>query len=254
MDLPGAIKSGLSIIANWALPVTEAATAIGVLSMAILQTIKDMFPLRRAFQRGWIQRWLKDSSDNPPAGSNFTASPKTAETQLIRLATDGDAAAFYDLPIEQLCGQMNAALQIVLDDPARNQDLLWCLAHQADATDLARLLAPPSKDVLATPREKLAPPQLDTIDNFVDARNRVGHQAQRATDGLQIAAGFRWKFLLQMASLVVSAILAMVALYIGNRALALTTSIWVGLLTGIAAGFLAPVSRDLVAALQQLRK
>jgi len=61
---------------------------------------------------------------------------------------------------------------------------------------------------------------------------------------------FRWKFILQLVSFGVSFVIAFLGVFRidqGNHFLP-------AVLIGGMAGFLAPVARDLVAALQQLRK
>src|SRR5277367_754244 len=127
---PTDIQQGLKAIATDIVPFLTAASAVGVLSMAFIQTLKDMFPLRTWFQRAAVAKWL---------AANATPSqrdPQVAEQDLVRLSTDGDAEAFYQLPIEQLCGQINAALQVVLDYPALHTDLLYSLAFGANPDDL----------------------------------------------------------------------------------------------------------------------
>jgi hypothetical protein len=152
-----------------------------------------------------------------------------------------------------LCGQMNAAAQVAIDYAQEHRDLLKTLACRAKLEDIQLLLYPPP--AAKQPRSSLADPQSQAEFNaYVDARNRVTHQIQRAIDGLQVSAGFRWKLYLQIASIVVSGIIAGFGVWhFGNfqdPLKQIVTTIWVGIL----GGFLAPVARDLVASLQQLRK
>lgn len=188
-----------------------------------------------------------------PGMKLFAVDAEKAEEDLIRLATANDARAFYDLPIEQLAGQMNAAVQAALDYPMAHRDLLWCLAHLAELEDILAILAPPL-ELLEKERDKLTPEDRRKVDTFVAARNRITHQVQRAIDGLQIAAGSAWKFRMQGWSMLLSAILGVLALVVATPKAEVGPSLGMFILTGIVAGFLAPVSRDLVAALQSLRK
>src|SRR4051812_40872457 len=98
--------------------------ALSLLCMAILQTVKDLSPVRRAFQKWYLRRWFTLKCGKT---SNVTA----VEKDLVQLATDGDATAFFDLPIEQLCGQITAAAQIVVENPRAHEPLLRCLAAHA---------------------------------------------------------------------------------------------------------------------------
>ncbi|GBL47658.1 hypothetical protein SFMTTN_3500 [Sulfuriferula multivorans] len=173
-----------------------------------------------------------------------------AKKDLIRLATAGDPKAFYDLEIEQLCGQMNAAAQALLDYPERHSDLLSCLAALAETEDVEILLTPSTPQVPGQPK-----PQA-----LVDARARVIHQVQRSIDGFQISAGFRWKWLLQVTSFGVSFLITGIGFSLSQPSVAKaletpwTRTQWITVvLVGLAGGFLAPIARDLIASLQKLR-
>jgi len=177
---------------------------------------------------------MKEGADE--AGLPPTAAA-TAENDLVKLAVDGDAAALYDLQIEQLCGQYTAAIQIVLEYPANYPDLLRVTASQAQPADV---------DVVLTGPEVAVPP----AQAFLDARNRVTHQCQRAIDALQIAAGFRWKWIFQLASILLSVVLAWIAMSYKPTIAPNPVSV---LVTALLAGFLAPVVKDLLAVLQKAR-
>jgi hypothetical protein len=83
----------------------------------------------------------------------------------------------------------------------------------------------------------------------------VGQQVQRAIDALQLSVSADWQVHLQQTALALSVLLA----WLGTRsAPSISASgpdqeILFVVFTGILAGFLAPVSRDLIAALQNLR-
>ena len=275
-DQAKAIQALLQAVSDNAYHFFTAIAAVGVLSMAIIQTIKDMLPVRNWFQQFFVRRWIQQKANDsrnatvpwleggglewfmqeekrtdPRADTaKFRSGPDwaVAERDLFRLATDGDDKALYDLPIEQLCGQINAAAQVVLDRPSDHPDLILCLASVADPVDIARVMFPPAEAKAARPLDEDEARRRH--DSFVDARTRVTHQVQRAIDALQITAGFRWKFGLQVISIVMSGVIAA----IGVWKFAHVHSVLTVLLIGVMGGFLAPVARDLVAALQQLRK
>lgn len=247
MDIPKAITEAVQTVAGGAFPFATALAAVGVLSMAFLQTVKDVFPLRRWFQAAWVSAWLRDQATR--AGSGVEA--VGAEADLIRLGTSGDRAALYDLPIEQVAGQMNAAAQLVLDFPWDHEHLFRCLAAQANPDDIRTLLQsrPPARG----PRREWSAEERSAL---IDARNRVTHQVQRSLDGLQISAGFRWKLYLQVASIVVSGLLvwAGLMLFVTEPIDVFVRHLPLYVATAIVGGFVAPVARDLVAALEGLRK
>jgi len=179
--------------------------------------------------------------------------PVRAEQDLIRLATAGDESAFYDLAIEQLCGQITAAATVVLDFPAMHRDLLTCLAAEAGQEDRSALLRAADLGRAALDRMRTDAPNDYQI--LVDARSRVTHQVQRSIDALQIAAGFRWKLRLQSAAFVISCVLtaAGMSLYRSPETSALMGVI-VSVPLGLMAGFLAPIARDIVAVVNRARK
>jgi len=236
---------------------------VGILSMAILQAVKDTFPVRRVFQRQWLKRWFACKALEADARGKTAqievaeakANPDVAERDLIKLATDGNANAFYDLQIEQLCGQFNAAAQIVLDNAVQHRDLLLIAASLATAEDIQRLLNPPEAAKRPININDPNPDKglIDERQKYIDARTRVTHQVQRAIDSIQISAGFRWKLYLQCASFGLSALIAGLGISLFFSATT-GSKFATAIVTGVLGGFLAPVARDLVAALQQLRK
>ena len=250
MDIPAAILKMVDAIYARAFGFATALAAVGVISMALIQTVKDVFPIRRWFQTYRVRDWLSAQAPKAPAGGH-PVSAEAAETDLVRLATSGDRAALYDLAIEQVTAQMNAAAQMVLDFPWLHPDLFYCLAAQADAEDLRRLIE-------SRPPERGPRPPLSDEDKkaLLDARNRVTHQVQRSLDGLMIAVGFRWKFWLQIASFVVSALIVWTGLllFVQEPIEVLARHLPLYAALAVLGGFLAPVARDLVAALQQIRK
>ncbi len=228
----------ISAVAEWS--AVGALVAAGVVAMAILQVFKELTPIRRAFQRQWVGRWIegrcKDFNQNtgvPPID------PKAAESDLIELATGGDDLAFFDLAAEQLIAQMNAAAQEALDYPAKHRDLLAMISEGVDIEDIDAVLG-------YAPRAEEPPPQL-----YLDARNRVGNRIQRNLDGMQIALASRWQLWMQSTALLITVVIVEVAIIgTGN---ATVGAVLLGIPIGIVGGYIAPVARDLVAALKSLR-
>jgi hypothetical protein len=214
-----------------------ALSIVGGVSMALLQTVKDLLPVRQWFQKYYLKKWMGEGAAEAQKNLNNPALSATkAEQDLLSLAVDGDGAALYELQIEQLCGQFTAAIQMVLEFPLTHVDLLAITASKANRVDIDLLLAgPPTPSTQA----------------FLDARNRVTHQCQRAIDALQITAGFRWKWVLQIASIVLSAGLTWIAMTHDKSPIHLSpVSV---IFSAILAGFLAPVAKDLLAVLQKAR-
>ncbi|MGC1105529.1 MAG: hypothetical protein WA876_03250 [Candidatus Acidiferrales bacterium] len=252
------LTPGLQFLTHWILVIILPLIGIGALAMALVQTAKNLLPLRRWFQRAYVDKWLAQRAHAAVAAPE-AVSLSQAKTDLVHLSTAGDANAFYSLPIEQLCGQINASTQVLLDYPARHWDLLRCLASQSKSADLAAINPPDAasqaarKALLRKPAVTLTDNEHNQVDDLVAARNRVSHQIQRAVDSLQISAGFRWKFWMQLVSILVSAALAAGALAISGRPLHSAHSVYFIVLAAIFSGLLAPVARDLVATIEQTR-
>jgi hypothetical protein len=251
MDIPKAIQEAVQTVAAGLFPLATALAAVGVLSMALLQTAKDLFPLRRWFQAARVRAWLRAQAAQAPPIPGAAVNADTAEADLIRLATSGDRAALFDLPIEQVTGQINAAGRIVLDFPWEHEHLFRCLAAQANADDVRKLIE--SRPPAQGPRPALGAEEKSAL---IDARNRVTHQAQRSLDGLQISAGFRWKLYLQMTSIGLSGLIvwAGLMLFVREPIEVFVRHLPLYAATAVVGGFLAPVARELVAALEGLRK
>lgn len=227
-------------LAGMLIPFVSAAMAVGALAMAVIQTGKDLLPVRQAFQRRFLRRWLALRAEAAGRRQGQEVSAERAWSELVRLATGGDERALLELSVEQLCGQLNAAVTVVLDYPEDHPDVLGCLAASARPEDLARLLE------RSGDRDPTSHRQAQ-----VDARARVAHAVQRGLDGLQIALGFRWKLALQVAAFVLSYLIVLLALALVQGGASPFSGRIV--LVALLAGFLAPVSRDLLAALQRLR-
>jgi hypothetical protein len=234
-----------------------ALSAVGVTAMALVQTIKQQTPIRAFYQRRRIRKWIREGfadfqkgQATIPDGVRITMDgldPVTAETDILNLATDGDSKAFYGLEIEKLCGQLNAASQSILQYPNSHLSALAVLASEANPDDLATF-----KTGITGP---LSVPPTPQQAAYIAARAQVTQQVQRAIDALQISVGADWQTHLQQASLLLSVLTFEVLLLRSqtlSKDLGLLWPLW-GLFLGILSGFLAPVSRDIVAAIENLR-
>ncbi len=67
MDIPAAILQAVDAVYDKALAFITALAAVGALTMAALQTIKDMLPVRRWFEATWVRAWLDRQAREAPA-------------------------------------------------------------------------------------------------------------------------------------------------------------------------------------------
>lgn len=81
-DLVGGLRAFLSWFTSWVVPLT----AIGTLSMAVLQTAKNLFPLRREFQRKRIRSFLAEEVKALP--SAIVKRVMNLERRLDRLSAE----------------------------------------------------------------------------------------------------------------------------------------------------------------------
>lgn len=253
------VGSLLEQIRTYLLPIMLTATAVGTLSMALIQTMKDMFSLRSFYQRSQIRKWIGERLSELerwkymiPAGdgtisviSNNRDNILQMEEKLLELSVNGDAKALYSLPIEQLCGQLNTALQVCLDYPQQHARLLALFGARANPDDIRKVLEYVPGNI---PGELLTQRQQQQVSEYMDARNRLSNQVQRAIDSIQVSVGHGWQYNLQLSSIVVSSLLVLSGLLMKEN-----PNYWLILPLAVLGGFLAPVARDLVAVLQNLR-
>jgi hypothetical protein len=227
--------------------VALALLVASTVSMAVLQIFKEMTPLRRVTQERWVIAWFK--KNEPEFTTAWTGSseqgnrpglrdPDQLSSDLVELATGGDKEALYELPPEDMYEQMSAAAVIVLDEPHRYPSLLYALASGADVPDLITV-------------ENMQPTGGSTTLYF-DARNRCSRRIQRNLEGMRISIAYRWRRWLQGTALVLTVLVLEFALAM-HGAKSESEYVWAAVL-GLVGGYLAPIMRDLVAALQKLRE
>lgn len=280
---------GLRAIASWFASWVVPLAAIGTLSMAILQTAKNLFPLRRRFQRKRIKSFLADSinelppevvrrilelerrldrlnstvtcSESMAEGAEVSTATATrqeqiesrrAELDLISLVAAGDENAFYDLSIDQLAAQVKGVGSVILDYSRLHSTLLVCLATKANPSDLLLVLDPPSHDPLWHESDEQKFEDKQFIKRYAAAKSRIATQLRCSIDSMQTSIAFRWKFALQLASFVLSFIFGVFAVNLGFTHKDVVATFFASLAIGVVTGFIAPVARDLVAGIEKL--
>jgi hypothetical protein len=243
--------------------------AVGALSMAIVQVFKDLGPVRQWFNRGFLWNWFleqlftgralrrrrifgwKRAKAVPP----LDAQVEQALHEAVFLAAGGHELALLDLGVEQLCGQLTSASQVALEYPRRYQNFFRVLTAGAEPEDVEVVFNgnPLSLDFASgVAGRPLSEADLASAkQRYLEARARIGQFVQRSIDALHIRLGARWKWWMQLASFAVSAAVTYAALVL-NRASAAIGFIDAVQIVGASfvAGFLAPVARDIVAAVQ----
>ena len=217
--------------------------AYGILTMALLQFLKDMYA-REFFNQGEFNKHFPRSTPGAAA----------IRSQLIQLAAGGDESALFGLPIDKLAGQINVAAGTVIESPAHYPELLRVLSYGATEDDIALLVeTDPKKLQTIDPTSETASLRID----YADARTRISHQIQRNIDKLQLSASQGWTRLNQGLSLVVSVALGLLPVLLARFFPAESTLLHVAgfvplsIVLSLVGGFLAPILRDLAAQASQ---
>jgi hypothetical protein len=315
------------------LPVSSAeflaqAAAAGLLAMATIQGVRTIVPVRGAFHRASLIRWIDESvkseqasvqkaaevevaaatdtadtdtdgtdaavpaatdEDEPDEGEGEEDEDSTEEAEepadvLARIAALASPAsgthhyALFDLPIEQLCGQIAAGADRLLDGvvplPPRRATVTLGVAiatdaaaraDAAEAEAAARKSASETASTLAVlsasrkdidtflglaetrpepaPSTATAPPTKDGRDRM-RLRAAISQRIQQNIDRLQIDTTFWWKRLLRGLAVTICGVLG----------LTLLNGSWSAVVFAIVGGFVAAVSRDLVAIIEKVRR
>jgi hypothetical protein len=237
--LADAFKDLLALLSSRWLDFFKALVGLSVLTMAIIQVGKNLFFLRYWFNRRHMMSWLEERAHQAKTNHHRNCSATNAEKKLLHIATGGDTRAFYDTEIDDLCRQWVSAAQFLVDYPAQSPDLFDVLvadAHQGDVKIACEAIT-----------HELTTEQRRTL---IDAKNRLRALVQRSIEAFRLATSSRWQRELQTASFITSILLALVALLQSDQ---LRQHKFIVTVVALLAGFLAPVARDIVAALERLR-
>jgi hypothetical protein len=216
------LVAGLGAFATFTLANAQgtlvALVLIGLVTMSMIQVLRSLWPFRGWFHAAEMSRQLFGSAQMDPS-----------LVKLLRLTTPSQATAFWNLPIEQVCGQIGAAVELAFADPSLYSPLLKTLSDDA---------------AYGTPNSKK---DRDTVAFFV----------QRNIDRSQIATGDRWRRMIRLFAIGLSTALAFAASLAEKKAG--SSESWgallmSSLLIGIVSGYLAMVFRDIIAIIERLRR
>ena len=92
-----ALQPGLDAVEGHLTSYVVAASAIGITSMALIQTMKDQLPLRQWYQKMRLCRWITEGLPTAAAVIAVVGKPTATqvEADMLTLALDGDGKAFY---------------------------------------------------------------------------------------------------------------------------------------------------------------
>ena len=198
----------------------------GGMTMAAVQIWRTLLPVRGYFQKGELLKWLQISAPSgfqSPAWGGVLGMldlPHVSAHEALREfegrarrnwdspapteRDDGWSALFhvqqiYDLPIEQLCGQLTVAFDSAVNQPERFPHFLLSVIGPDGGEDLARAVA-------SAPRLRKASGSIDdaTARTDTQAHAALTRMGQTRIEAFQIDAGGRWRRRLRFVVLAVS--------------------------------------------------
>jgi len=209
-----------------------ALIAIGLLAMALIQAARSLFPMRGWFHEQKVKLW---------AGGDVSLLHQ-------RLGIEKSYTAFYDLPIQNICGQIGAVAEAVLVE---------CTSRIIYGTDwmqmvafLRRLAGPASQTDLDALEQNGLPPD----EELSMRRARLGSHIQRNIDNLQITTGTSWRRRLRILAFGLSFLLSASLLLSQGPGWQVFSLFGASAIAGLIAGYLASVFRDIVAVVEGLRR
>jgi len=238
---------------------------LAFVTAAVLQTAKELLGIRGFFNKWRVKKWIRarawetnfpdrdvwkqfsDASEPLSASQTFNS----ALRQFEQLSSASRARFFrlppiYELSPEQLCGQIASGAEVAVAAPYEFRELFQVLtagpdkSHKNAVAAYLALAATKSKSSLVEPDAK----------RYAELRGRVMTYVQRSLDTLQIELGSYWRKTMLLSCFAVGIGLSWTGLPLLIRASDPDLRIF----CGVAAGMLAPVARDMMAAVQGLRR
>ena len=203
-----------SIIGYWALPMVGSVFAIGFIAMAVIEFIKPF--IRKQFYKAHFENWLQIPHKTAVSNrlkkyeveiKNTLNSKKT----FIELTIAGDTNLLYKLPVENLCGQLNNAAEMIIANPRKYPLLLLSLFGS-------------NLDHLKYLDENIDIFNQSGEGDFINSRNRIAHLIQRNIDRLQISLSLKWKYLLKSYSIIFSIAVAIIGVAVFNQSTSMDSS------------------------------
>jgi hypothetical protein len=257
------ISEGLQAIAQMSLPFLIAMASIGVITMAVREVYAEFTWQHRKFNKQLFESWAhKRQADD------------AVIAQLIELATGGNDLALYSLSGAGLTAQVSMATRVALAFPTEFRRVLALLGGRLADTDITTLVTVTEEEQLRARRARVG--EMDAGDDELEqqtrvqrlqdadqARTRLGHLIDRNLDALQIELTSGWERVNKNAAFVVSAALTILASFV----YLVTSDYWtsrswnevagialLSIVAGVVAGFIAPVAKDLVTALESAKR
>jgi hypothetical protein len=224
------VRDSGKLIANILGPILATVAGVGTATMAVFQAVKDLFKVRRWYNRRLVHAWITKRSKN-------TEDAQKAIASLELLATSNEPDALYSLEIEKLAAQIALAGRMALYRPTEHIHLIACLLLGAPEEDSKR----------ATGSE---PASGDDRVKYLEAKNRMVSYMQRALEGFQYASDYRWTHTNQFIVFLLNIVFFMFLWFLSVKHF---EHFFVAVGAATLGAFIAPVTKDLITALQALK-
>jgi hypothetical protein len=261
----------------------------GLLAMAIVQGVRTLLPVRGLFHRTVVERWVDESLQHASSSTREPRAWRVKVTQrmfktlmaLARGSTAGERYALLDLPIEQLCGQIAAEADRLLDNPAAllhrrerpdrhpvqqgaspmqpatesrssgdemqrstlesSREMILAMCVLAAGRADVRRFLADARKIAAAPDGQLPP---EASRRYVQLRANLSQRIQRNIDRLQIQTSFWWKRALRGLAFAICGVLG----------LAMFKNVFPAVVCAVVGGFVATAARDLIAVVEKARR
>jgi hypothetical protein len=236
-----ALKALIDGISKNYLEYLIALAALGVLSMSIVQAIKSLCPVLRLYQwlrtRWWLRGRALEARENLKRDVNVDA----VEKELIVIGSGGNRAAFYSADTDDFPKQLIAVGRLLINYPTNEGRYV---SYASVLAVMASNITKADFDIVNEENKNTTPQQR------LDALNRVQQEMTQAINAFSTSSIWWWQNGLHTAAFATSSSLAFLAVWyaLGWHKFQITA-----FLTALFAAFLAPVARDLVAAIQKFR-
>ncbi|WP_031436608.1 hypothetical protein [Methylobacter tundripaludum] len=271
---PEDVNQVLGLFKDFILRYGITLAGIGTFSMALLEAFKSLFSWRDRWHRWKLCEWV-NSVECPPwaigeTGDELLATKSAFHyrvyTQLILLTTGqnvdaeemdrgfevipwdiSQSNALFALELEKLMGQVQDAADMALGHPHKYKELYLFLTADGDVDDIKywgkwAQLPPVSTDEDPV----VAKHQADTYSS-------IRQFIRRRLDAFQLTTSYRWQTINQIASVVLGSVLLFASLVFLDKNNNTDTNWFVLITISLMGGIIAPISKDLVVALQRMR-
>jgi len=273
---PEGVSVAVTAFSDFLLRYFVALAAVGALAMALIELYKKLRDARTRYHARHLVSWLRETPEN-------AALPDQADNCLSELLqlTSGLARSRTDLAARQLMTS-GGALPGLLTVPLRREHAVFALeldkmmGHVQDAIDIALTDPKAYPALFQFITAGVSPDDVSLWQAFVesahgdsgpgtesrnarrdaDVYTRLQQSARRRLDAFQLYCSQRWATGNQFWANVVGVVVLGSALWWMNlRGTDAATTLSLGelLILSLAGGILAPVAKDMVAALQRVR-